>query len=114
MPSAKQDAILSIPIYNQTRDGEKIEDIISLCEAKGYACSLNNDELLIETQAGCWRVDIKKRPIFIEHQHTDGSIKGGSSVHWQPRMFLSLQDVVAYISKHDAELVPENANIEEE
>ena len=112
-PSAKQDAILSIPIYNQARNGEKIEDIISLCEAKGYTCSLTKNELLIETQAGRWRVDIKKRPIFIEHQHTDGSIKGESSIHWQPRMFLSLQDVVAYITKHDAKLVSETSDPEE-
>lgn len=112
-PSAKQDAILSIPIYNQARAGEKIEDIISLCEAKGYACSLDKNELLIETQAGRWLVDIRKRPIFIEHQHTDGSIKGKSKIHWQPRMFLSLQDVVAYITKHDAKLVSKNNDPEE-
>lgn len=104
-PSPKQDAILSIPIYNQARNDEKIEEIVALCEAKGYTCSFNEKELIIETQAGRWRVDIKKRPIFIEHQHTDGSVEGGSGIHWQPRMFLSLQDVVSYISKHDDKLV---------
>ena len=107
-PSAKQDAILSIPIYSQAHDGEKIEDLISLCEANGYTCSLNRNELLIETPVGRWRVDIKKRPIFVEHQHTVGSIKGESSIHWQPRMFLSLRDVIAYITKHDANLASEN------
>lgn len=104
-PSPKQDAVLSIPIYNQVRDEEKVEDIISLCEAKGYACTLDNDELLIETPAGRWRVNVKNRPIHIEHQHTDNSGMGESSIHWQPRMFLSLQDVVEYITKHDAKLI---------
>lgn len=103
-PSSKQDAILSIPIYNQSRDGERIEDIIALCEAHGYTCSVSKKELIIETPAGRWIVNITKRPIFIEHQHTAGSVKGQSSLHWQPRMFLSLQDVVSYIAKHDADL----------
>ena len=79
-----------------------------LCEAKGYTYSLNGHELLIETQAGRWQVDIQKRPIFIEHQHTDGSVKGESGIHWQPRMFLSLRDVVTYITKHDEKLVAEH------
>ena len=112
-PSAKQDAVVSIPIYNQKRSDERIEEIISLCEAKGYTCSLNGHELLIETQAGRWQVDIQKRPIFIEHQHTDGSVKGESSIHWQPRMFLSLRDVVTYITKHDEKLVAEHIVSEE-
>ena len=96
--------ILSIPIYNQSRDGERLEDIIALCEAHGYTCSVNKKELIIETPAGRWIVNITKRPIFIEHQHTAGSVKGQSSLHWQPRMFLALHDVVSYIAKHDAEL----------
>lgn len=108
-PSPKQDAVLSIPIYNQARDGEKIEDIISLCEANGYTCTLNQHKLLIETPVGQWHVDIRKRPIFIEHQHTDASIDGESSLHWQPRMFLSLRDVVTYITKHDERSAADHA-----
>lgn len=102
-PSARQDAVLSIPIYNQVRDDEKIENVISLCEANGYTCSLQKNELLIETQVGRWRVHIEKRPIFIEHQHLHGLYDGEACIHWQPRMFLSLRDVVEYIVKHDAE-----------
>jgi len=106
-PSPKQDAIVSIPIYNQSRQSEKVDDIISLCQAHGFQCSLNKQELTIETPAGRWIVDIVKRPIFIQHQHTDGSIKGESQLHWQPRMFLSLKDVVLYIEKHDLKLTEE-------
>ena len=51
--------------------------------------------------------------IFIEHQHTDGSVKGESSIHWQPRMYLSLRDVVTYITKHDEKLVAEHIVSEE-
>ena len=106
-PSPKQDAILSIPIYNQTRDTEKLEDVVSICEAKGYRCTISKNELTIETAAGRWIVDVVKRPIFIQHQHTSGSTKGESELHWQPRMFLSLMDVVQYIEKHDLRLTKE-------
>ncbi len=101
-PSPKQDAIISIPVYNQTREGEKVEDIISFCRSRGFQCTLCKQELTIETAAGRWIVDTGKRPLFIQHQHTDGS--GTSELHWQPRMFLSLKDVVLYIEKHDTKL----------
>lgn len=107
-PSHRQDALLSIPIYNQARENEQVSDIMALCEAQGFQCTLEENTLLIETKAGRWRFDVLKRPIFVEHQHTEGSIKGPSSIHWQPRMFLSLQDVVAYIVRHDAKLTVEN------
>lgn len=100
-PSAKQDAVLSIPIYNQTRSGERIEDVLSLCRAKGFQYSLEKNELQIETRVGRWFVNIRKRPVFVEHQHLDVSVNKKSSVHWQPRMFLSLRDAVEYISRHD-------------
>jgi len=102
-PSAKSDAVLSIPINNQIRFGESAEEIIALCESKGFQCSYTHPTLSIETSVGRWIVDITRRPIFIEHQHTTNSPKGPSALHWQHRMFLSLTDVVLYIEKHDNE-----------
>jgi len=47
---------------------------------------------------------VEKRPIFIEHQHIDKEAQEQSAIHWQPRMFLSLRDVVNYISRHDSKI----------
>ena len=103
-PSAKQDAILSIPMGNQVRDNENLDEIIAMCVQKGFKCTYHEPELTIETPAGRWIVDVEKRPILIEHQHIDKEAQEQSAIHWQPRIFLSLRDVVNYISRHDSKI----------
>ena len=60
-----------------------------------------------------WIVNVVKRPIFVEHQHKALSVKGPSDLHWQHRMFLSLTDLIVYISMHDSKLTapPSDASL---
>lgn len=112
-PTEKDDAVLSIPLYNQIRNEETIDDIIVLCREKGYQCAYDHPEMIIETPVGRWIVNVVKRPVFVEHQHKELSTSGPSALHWQHRMFLSLTDVVLYIEKHDGKLMnlsPEDPN----
>jgi len=104
-PTEKDDAVLSIPLYNQIRNEETINDIIVLCRKKGYRCSYDHPEMIIETPVGRWIMNVVKRPVFVEHQHKELSASGPSALHWQHRMFLSLTDVVLYIEKHDGKLM---------
>lgn len=103
-PTAKSDIIASIPIDNRVRTGESLDQIMAHCRHLGFQCEYHEPDLTIQTAAGKWIMNVVKRPIFMEHQHTEGSIKGPSAKHWQPRMFLSLEDAVRYIAQHDKEL----------
>lgn len=100
-PTAKHDIIVSVPIYNRERKDESIEELMALCASKGLRCTMKDSLLIIETGKGYWRVDPHQRPFFIEHLHTDETAYPDAQMHWQPRMFLSLQDVISYIEKHD-------------
>lgn len=102
-PSPKYDALVSIPIDNKERGTESVEDIIAYCEGIGIRCSYHAPELILETKGGYWKMDTRKRPIRIEHKHIGESAKPNAQLHWQPRMFLSLIDVVVYIARHDEE-----------
>lgn len=104
-PTAKHDIIVSIPIYNRERKDESIEKLMASCVAKGLRCYMKDALLIIETVKGYWRVDPYKKPYFIEHMHTGDTARPDAQLHWQPRMFLSLQDVISYIEHHD--LMPE-------
>lgn len=100
-PSPKNDAVVSIPIYNKERGMESVEDIMAYCEGVGMRCSYQAPILIVETKGGHWQIDTQKRPILVKHKHIGESAKPNSTLHWQPRMFLSLIDVVGYILQHD-------------
>lgn len=100
-PSSKQDATLSIPIYNQERDDESVTEFINRCEAYGFTCSFDENAIVLNTPIARWRFDPWKKPIQLMHQHTEASPRGMSTEHRQPRLFLSLHDVLQYIVKHD-------------
>lgn len=106
-PSARQDAVLSVPIHNQERQSENAADIIARCQSHGYACTLKGDSLTIETPVARWIVDVTRRPVFVMHQHT-GPAQTSGGLHRQPRIFLSLSDLVSYIMRHDAPKKPDD------
>ena len=99
-PSSKNDANVSVPIYNKNRSNEKVEDLASLCNEIGFKYSYDEFYFSIETNMGKWRIDLTSSPIKVEHinllksSHTD-------EYHNQPRIFLSLLDVFDYIKRHD-------------
>ena len=102
-PSNKHDANISIPIGSTIRESEKTEDLIAMCRAYQYDYSFENCYFCIDTLAGKWRINMLRYPITVDHVNL---LKGnGKEYHRQPRQFLSLQDAILYIHRHDETLL---------
>lgn len=102
-PTSKYNVKKSIPIYNQTRENEKIEDLERLCLSAGFAYWYDGKVFQLETEVGKWRFNPAVRPIRVEHIDLS-SFPNETKYHVQPRLFLSLQDTFMYIKRHDESL----------
>ena len=102
-PSHKHDLLLSVPIYSKDRGKENIEELKEVCERKGYGYTLCDGVLSVSTSVGKWRVYTDSHPIRLEHINLIVS-PNDEEYHQQPRVFLSIEDALRYIIKHDGEL----------
>ncbi len=100
-PSAKFNTQLSIPFENKPRENESVEQLIALCEERGYAHEENDAYFFLATPVGEWRIYAQTKPVKVEHHN----LVVGGDFHIQPRIFLSLHDTFAYIHKHDKALM---------
>lgn len=102
-PTAKHDALISVPIENRVRTDEKVGDLITLCKDEGFLFSVNKTEFYMETSVGKWILDISSLPIKLRHINLVIEPDAGE-YHEQPRIFLSLTDAFRYIKRHDETL----------
>lgn len=102
-PSAKDDAVLSIPITNRQRDSESVIEIETMCKNSGFTCEYDEDFFYLQTPVGKWAIDLKTYPVRLYHINlmVDARME---EYHKQPRVFLSLTDTFLYIKRHDASL----------
>ena len=102
-PTAKHDVKLSIPITNQVRTDEKIEDLEGLCRKAGYPYHRESAYLYLETPVGKWRIHVSESPVKLDHINLVKT-PGTNEYHEQPRIFLSFLDTFHYIKRHDENL----------
>ena len=107
-PTGKHDIVVSLPIYSAKRNEESPDTLSDLClrshilywEEKGFS--------YMRTDAGIWRLSTKQTPYRLEHINLLMTPNNRTDFHRQPRLFLSLADVVRYIKKHDGDLLSSN------
>ena len=110
-PSRKFDVNYSIPITNQRRIDENISDIfqsVEECGFNGYMyrkSEKDEEEYIIETSVGKWRIHIFTRPIIVDHINYVKEPKNSEKYHRQHRLFLSFSDTFEYIKRHDMTLI---------
>lgn len=110
-PSRKFDVNISIPITNQKRVGERIDDIfdrVTECGYNGYRYVSQIDNInsfIIETPVGKWRIHVGTRPIIVDHINFVKTPGNTTDYHRQHRMFLSFIDTFDYIKRHDETLM---------
>ena len=103
-PTAKMNAVLSIPINNRVVEQETTAVLESACRKAGFPFEQDRTYFQLETPVGIWRIRLTVKPYQIEHInliHTPGNRTG---FHTQPRLFLSLSDIFSYIVRHDRSL----------
>ena len=105
-PTAKHDAVLSVPITNRVRAQDNIEDLIAMCKDAAYGYYVQDGCFLIETPVGKWRIHLGISPIPVDHINLV-TTPSGTKYHQQHRIFLSLIDTFDYIKRHDDELIEE-------
>lgn len=104
-PSAKQDMVVSFPIYSREKENETVEDLVRLCREWGARYKVEASYFYLETSVGQWKIDTKTRPIRALHNNLVKSKGIRENYHMQPRLFLSFEDVFRYIRNHDEELL---------
>lgn len=102
-PSAKNDAVLSIPITNRQRDSESVSEIEAMCKDCGFTCEYDEDFFYLQTPVGKWAIDLKTYPVRLYHINFMVDART-EEYHTQPRVFLSLTDTFLYIKRHDTSL----------
>lgn len=100
-PTAKLDAVLSIPITNQVVEQETTDDLAALCTDAGYAFRQDTAHFQLETPVGIWRIRLAAKPYQVEHINLIRTPDNRTGFHTQPRLFLSLKDIFFYIVRHD-------------
>ena len=100
-PTSKHDLKLSVPIYNQIREHESIQDLETKCKSVGVECSIDDKFVHIKTPVGKWIVHADSLPIKLEHINLSRN-PDDTKYHQQHRVFLSLTDVFLYIMRHDS------------
>lgn len=100
-PSPKQNVEVSIPKKSIVRKYETIEDIQRLCKKYGLKWGYDGTYITMNTKSGMWRVDTGARPYILEHINLLVDKSKNKLYHKQPRIFLSLVDVVFYVHWHD-------------
>ena len=111
-PTDKLDVTVSIPIGNQPRPNETIEDLVTLCKQFGYSYNHYSYFFEIQTPVGKWRINTSSNPVTVEHINLVKT-PNSNSYHQQPRIFLSKIDAVNYIRKHDEHLARSVAETDE-
>lgn len=109
-PSAKNDIVKSIPIYQRRRDEETVEDLDQLCDRLGWTHSQDGKEYRIETPTGKWKIVTGTRPVDVYHINKVTQ-PGEMNYHKQHRLFISMTDTVKYIRKHDDDLMRDRVGI---
>lgn len=104
-PTAKLDIECSFPIDSRTRPGESVDDLAALCAEAGYPCSTDAPFFFFETAVGRWKIDFSSRPYIVYHINRVRAPDNAYDYHRQPRLFLSLLDIFAYIQRHDQKLI---------
>ena len=102
-PSAKHDAMLSIPITNRKRFSETVDEIKKMCQSSGFPCQSDEDFFYLQTTVGKWKIDLNSYPVRLFHINLMVDART-EQYHTQPRVFLSLTDVFLYIKRHDESL----------
>lgn len=100
-PTAKLDIAYSIPITNQKRKGESINDLKALCTEHGYAYEIADSYFCFTTAVGKWKIDYSSNPYIVYHINRVRAPQNEFDYHRQPRLFLSLLDTFEYIQRHD-------------
>ena len=103
-PDPKHDVVVSLPIYSSERRGESASAIRVLCERFGYKYRTDEKYTYVETEVGIWRIDTANTPYRLDHINLISTPDNRTNFHRQPRLFLSLRDVVYYIKRHDESL----------
>ena len=94
----------SIPITNQVRLDETIDDLNKLCDRYGYGHRINNEDFEVVTPVGKWKIHTDVRPVTMEHINLLKN-PGCEVYHDQHRIFLSMIDALEYIYKHDSKIL---------
>ncbi len=102
-PSAKYDMRLSVPINNQCKSDETVEDLMTRCLLAGFSYKKEKRLFYLETPVGKWCIHTKRVPFRLEHINL--VTNPNADYHFQPRLFLSLMDAFDYIKRHDEALL---------
>ena len=100
-PSPANDIIASVPMNQQIRPEETVEQIDALCESLGLKHESKIDAYYIETPVAYWKLMVGTFPLEVHHMPKDADY-----YHKQHRTFLSMTDTVEYIRRHDDVLLP--------
>ena len=104
-PTAKLDIACPIPITNQKRKGESVDDLRGLCQEQGYPIHIKRPFFCFSTPVGRWKIDTSTSPYVIYHINLVRTPDNENYYHRQPRLFLSLLDAFLYIHRHDKNLM---------
>lgn len=99
-PDSKTDLVLTMPIYCTYIPGETEEDIEEFCDQNGMTHEILDDDIIIRTDVGKWKIKDSTLPYKLYHINKVMSPEN-ADYHLQPHIFLSLKDIVYYIKNHD-------------
>lgn len=100
-PSEKLEEPLSIPLWSRPRPNETKEGALTLLTDRGYAGHIEAADLIVETEVGRWAIHTDTSPVTLSHINKVVTPEPDPPFHTQPRLFLSMQDAVLYITRHD-------------
>lgn len=104
-PTGKHDITASVPIYQQIRKNETVEEIDGLCTKYGWQYCRDEREYRIETTVGIWRLELETVPVRVLHINKVKTPGNETIFHKQERLFLSMTDTIEYIRRHDSSLM---------
>lgn len=104
-PTARQDAVYSVPFYSKPVRNESVDDIEKVCDDCEFSFSKHEDYVLVETPVGIWKMFVWRKPVVLEHINLVIQFDNRFSFHRQPIMLLSFTDAIQYIKKHDYKLM---------
>lgn len=100
-PSDRHNITLSLPIYTTERKDESVNELQSFCLLNDFMYTEDHEYIYVETRVGIWRMNVSKTPYNLEHINLIKTPNNRGVVHQQPRLFLSMMDVLYYIKRHD-------------
>jgi len=96
-PSNKHDIVVSLPIYSTERFNESVDELKKLCKNSPIKYWEDSGLCYMKTAVGIWRVNTNHTPYRLEHINLIKTPHNHTEFHRQPRLFLSLADVIRYI-----------------